>query len=68
MNINAKFNKGQTINYKSGKHFVASGEIVNIEEKMHFGKKQVIYLVSEGNGGQRMTYVAESDILTLLNE
>jgi len=29
------------------------------------GKKQ--YLVSEGNGGQNMTYVNEQDILTLLN-
>jgi len=66
--LNAKFIQGQTINYKSGKHFVASGEVVSVEEKMHFGKKQIIYLVSEGNGGQRMTYVPESDILTLLNE
>ena len=40
--IKAKFTKGQTINYKSGQ-FVASGEVVNIEEKMHFGTKQVIY-------------------------
>jgi len=29
------------------------------------GKRQ--YLVSEGNGGQNMTYVNEADILTLLN-
>tara|TARA_A100001515_G_scaffold41206_1_gene32407 strand:- start:3364 stop:3564 length:201 start_codon:yes stop_codon:yes gene_type:complete len=65
--IKAKFTKGQTINYKSGQ-FVASGEVVNIEEKMHFGKKQVIYIVSEGNGGQNMTEVPESHVMTLLNE
>ena len=64
--LNAKFNTGQTINYKSG-HFHACGEVVSIQEKMHFGKKEIIYLVSEGNGGQRMTYVPESDVLTLLN-
>lgn len=68
MNINAKFTQGQTINYKSGEHFVASGEVVSIQEKMQSGKKEIIYLVSEGNGGQRMTYVPESDVLTLLNE
>ena len=65
--INPKFKIGQTINYKSGEHFVACGEIISIDEKMNFGKKEIIYLVSEGNGGQRMTYVPESDVRTLLN-
>ena len=65
--INAKFNKGQTINYKSGDHFTSHGEVIDIQEKITDGKKEVIYLVSEGNGGQRMTYVAESSVLTLLN-
>lgn len=66
--MNAKFKKGQTINYKSGEHFVASGEVIDIQEKMEDGTMQVVYLVSEGNGGQRMTYVSESHVLTLLNE
>jgi hypothetical protein len=63
-----KYRKGQTINYKSGDHFHSYGEVINIEEKTVSGQTEVVYLVSEGNGGQRMTYVNQSDILTLLTE
>jgi hypothetical protein len=63
-----KYTKGQTINYKSGDHFHSYGEVISIEEKMIAGETQVVYLVSEGNGGQRMTYVNQSDVLTLLTE
>lgn len=63
-----KYRKGQTINYKSGEHFHACGEVINIEEKTIQGKSEVVYLVAEGNGGQRMTYVNQTDVLTLLTE
>ena len=64
----AKYRAGQQINYKSGEHFFGSGEVLSCEEKIINGKKTVVYLVSEGNGGQRMTYVQEPDIMTLLTE
>jgi prophage antirepressor-like protein len=67
MKINAKYSKGQTINYKSGEHFQACGEVIDIQEKVIGNKSEIIYLVSEGNGGQRMTYVSEADVYTLLN-
>lgn len=62
------YREGQTINYKSGEHFHSYGEVISVEEKIINGEPEIVYLVSEGNGGQRMTYVNQSDILTLLTE
>ena len=64
--MNVKYREGQTINYKSG-NMVASGEVVSVKQEMVMGKMENVYLVSEGNGAQNMTYVPESRILTLLN-
>lgn len=64
--MNAKYREGQTINYKSG-NMHASGEVVSVKQEMVMGKMENVYLVSEGNGAQNMTYVPESEILTLLN-
>lgn len=63
--MNAKYQKGQTINYKSG-NMHAYGEVVSVKREMVMGKMENVYLVSEGNGAQNMTYVPESRILTLL--
>lgn len=64
--MNAKYREGQTINYKFG-NMHASGEVVSVKQEMVMGKMENVYLVSEGNGAQNMTYVPESEILTLLN-
>ena len=64
--MNVKYREGQTINYKSG-NLCASGEVISVKQEMVMGKMENVYLVSEGNGGQNMKYVPESQILTLLN-
>lgn len=64
--MKAKYKEGQSINYQSG-DMHTSGEVVSFKEEMVGGTMQVVYLVSEGNGAQNMTYVPESKILTLLN-
>jgi hypothetical protein len=64
--MNIKYREGQTINYRSG-NMHASGEVISVKQEMVMGKMENVYLVSEGNGGQNMTYVPESEILTLLN-
>ena len=62
--------------YKEGEYITYKVRYSGMQNEMHGngtvekvlvkdGKKQ--YLVSEGNGGQNMTYVNEQDILTLLN-
>jgi len=62
--------------YKEGEYITYKVRYPGMQNEMHGngtvekvlvkdGKKQ--YLVSEGNGGQNMTYVNEQDILTLLN-
>ena len=65
--MNAQYREGQTINYKSATTSHATGEVVAIKQQMIDGVNQNVYLVSEGNGGQNMTYVTECNILTLLN-
>ena len=60
---------GDYITYKvryagSENEMHASGHIEQIVEKN--GKTE--YLVAEGNGGQNLTYVDPSAVLTLLNE
>jgi hypothetical protein len=63
--MNIKYREGQTINYRSG-NMHASGEVISVKQEMVMGKMENVYLVSEGNGGQNMKYVPESQILTLL--
>ena len=55
--------EGDYITYKSGE-FHAHGIIEKILEQ----DGETVYLVAEGNGGQRMTYVKPNDVLTLLTE
>jgi predicted transcriptional regulator with HTH domain len=50
------------VRYPGSEPMVASGTVVRMVNEN--GKKQ--YLVSEGNGGQNMTYVNPKDIKTLL--
>lgn len=64
--MNVKYKEGQTVNYRSG-DMHANGEVVSVKQEMVMGKMENVYLVSEGNGAQNMTYVPESKILTLLN-
>lgn len=63
------YKEGDYIQYKvkyagSDTTFHAGGTVEGISIKN--GKKE--YLVSEGNGGQSMTYVDPKNILTLLND
>ena len=62
-----EYKEGEYITYKvrypGSEPMVASGTVVRMVNEN--GKKQ--YLVSEGNGGQNMTYVNPKDIKTLLN-
>ena len=62
-----EYNEGEYITYEvrypGSEPMVASGTVVRMVNEN--GKKQ--YLVSEGNGGQNMTYVNPKDIKTLLN-
>ena len=66
------YKEGDYITYKvrypgMQNEMYASGEVVSVKREMVMGKMENVYLVSEGNGGQNMTYVPESQILTLLN-
>ena len=65
--MNVKYREGQTINYRVGDMHYGTGEVISVKEEMLGGVMQNVYLVSEGNGGQNMKYVPESQILTLLN-
>jgi hypothetical protein len=65
--MNATYREGQTINYRSTTTSHATGEVVSIKQETVNGVTQNVYLVSEGSGGQNMTYVPESNVLTLLN-
>lgn len=63
-----EYKQGEYIRYKiqypgSDQVFHGGGTVEGVTEKN--GKKQ--YLVSEGNGGQNLTYVDPENILTLLN-
>lgn len=63
-----EYKQGEYITYKvrfPGQQNEMHGNGTVEELRVINGKKQ--YLVSEGNGGQNMTYVNEDDIVTLLN-
>jgi hypothetical protein len=65
--MNIKYREGQTINYRVGDMHYGTGEVISVKQEMVMGKMENVYLVSEGNGAQNMTYIPESQILTLLN-